>query len=551
MSYQVISRKYRPQKFDEIVGQEHISNTLRNAIKNNRVAHAYLFTGSRGIGKTTTARILSKTLNCPNSTEFNPCNECTSCKEITEGRSVNVAEIDGASNRGINEIRELRENVKYPPTGGAQYRIFIIDEVHMLTKEAFNALLKTLEEPPEHVIFIFATTEPIKIPDTIISRCQRYDFHRIPVKKIVELLKTIVTREAVNIDESILTLIAKKADGGMRDAESLLDQVISFSGDEVIFEDAQRILGLIDFEYYLELGKLIFAHDRQTLLIKAEEIFNKGVELSEFFEGFSEHFRNLLVANVSGSVEMLDLPDNARQVYREEAKQWNALDIMRIMKIISDAQINIKTALNQRTFLEYQLLRLGSIDNTVDIQSILTKLDGIDNNRPLSAGQKKNIAASTNSTKPTTREKPQKKYNIPKPAKSVVQDSKAEKPTDPSRIDTDFSLSADELNKQWKSITYQIHEERASLGAVLELSREQQLEKGILSITYSRKDKFQKNIVEKNKQYLEKKISGILKNKIKLKCSVSNNSKDNEEDRNSVDFIAKDLAQKLNGEVII
>src|SRR6056297_4147296 len=217
MSYQVISRKYRPQKFDEIVGQEHISNTLRNAIKNNRVAHAYLFTGSRGIGKTTTARILSKTLNCSNSTDFNPCNECVSCKEITEGRSVNVAEIDGASNRGIDEVRELRENVKYPPSE-ANYRVFIIDEVHMLTKPAFNALLKTLEEPPEHAIFIFATTEPVKVPETIISRCQRYDFHRIPVGTIVEQLKYIADQEEVEVDEEILTLIAKKADGGMRDA---------------------------------------------------------------------------------------------------------------------------------------------------------------------------------------------------------------------------------------------------------------------------------------------------------------------------------------------
>lgn len=389
MSYQVISRKYRPQEFGEIVGQEHISNTLRNAIKNERVAHAYLFTGSRGIGKTTTARILSKTLNCANPQDFNPCNECVSCREITEGRSVNVAEIDGASNRGINEIRELRENVKYPPTSGAKYRIFIIDEVHMLTKEAFNALLKTLEEPPPHVIFIFATTEPIKIPDTIISRCQRYDFHRIPVKSIVAMLKTIVENEKVNVDDSILTLIAKKADGGMRDAESLLDQVISFSGDEVVFEDAQRILGLIDFEYYLELGNLIRNNDRQTLLGKADEIFNKGVELSEFFEGFSEHFRNLLVANVSGSVEMLDLPNNAKMTYKDESKQWQTMDIMRIIKMISDARVNLKTAVNQRTFLEYQLLRLGSMDSTVDIQNILGKLEGVNFNQPFGTGQKK------------------------------------------------------------------------------------------------------------------------------------------------------------------
>jgi len=548
MSYQVISRKYRPQQFDEIVGQDHISNTLRNAIKNERVAHAYLFSGSRGIGKTTTARILSKTLNCANPKDFNPCNECVSCREITEGRSVNVAEIDGASNRGINEIRELRENVKYPPTGGAKYRIFIIDEVHMLTKEAFNALLKTLEEPPPHVIFIFATTEPIKIPDTIISRCQRYDFHRIPVRSIVGMLQSIVKSENVNVDDSILTLIAKKADGGMRDAESLLDQVISFSGDEVIFEDAQRILGLIDFDYYLKLGNLILNNDKQTLLNKADEIFNKGVELSEFFEGFSEHFRNLLVANVSGSVEMLDLPDNAKATYRDEAKQWNSMDIMRIMKMISDARMNLKTAINQRTFLEYQLLRLGSMDSTVDIQNLLGNLDGINFNQPVSAGQKKNITYSSAKTATPVKEPVRKTYKIPTPSKN--EEKPVEKVETSSSVKSDLSLTHEEVAKKWKDIIYIIHEDRSSIAALLELSKTHIIENGIFEITYSKKHKFQKNMVENHKEFLEKKISEILKNKIKINFHLSNNTDDEKDEQNSVNAIAKQIADKFGGEII-
>ncbi|MBN2281273.1 MAG: DNA polymerase III subunit gamma/tau [Candidatus Marinimicrobia bacterium] len=547
MSYQVISRKYRPQEFGEIIGQEHISNTLRNAIKNDRVAHAYLFTGSRGIGKTTTARILSKTLNCAHPQDFNPCNECISCREITDGRSVNVAEIDGASNRGINEIRELRENVKYPPTGGAKYRIFIIDEVHMLTKEAFNALLKTLEEPPPHVIFIFATTEPIKIPDTIISRCQRYDFHRIPVRSIVQMLQSIVKNEKVNIDDAILTLIAKKADGGMRDAESLLDQIISFSGDKVNFEDAQRILGLIDFEYYLELGNLILAHEKHILLNKAEEIFNKGVELSEFLEGFSEHFRNLLVANVSGSVEMLDLPDNAKITYREEAKKWHALDIMRIMKMIADARINLKTAINQRTFLEYHLLRLGSIDNTVDIQSILEKLDSINLSQPISAGQKKNLNPDPNTG---SQKKPgSKTYKIPAPIKKdfeVAENSKI-----PEVRDKEVSLSGEEMMKKWKDIIHFVHEEKSSVAALLELAKAYSVEQGILKIIYTKKYKFQRNMVENHKTYLEKRISEIIKSQIKINFSLSENAEDDQEDPNSVDAIARQLADKFGGEIII
>jgi DNA polymerase-3 subunit gamma/tau len=549
MSYQVISRKYRPQTFDDVIGQEHISNTLRNAIKNGRVAHAYLFTGSRGIGKTTTARILSKTLNCPNAEDYNPCNKCSSCVEITEGRSVNVAEIDGASNRGINEIRELRENVKYPPTGGAKYRIFIIDEVHMLTKEAFNALLKTLEEPPEHVIFIFATTEPIKIPDTIISRCQRYDFHRIPVKKIVELLKQIVETEKVKIDDSILTLIAKKADGGMRDAESLLDQIISFSGEEVIFEDAQRILGLIDFEYYLELSRIINDGYQPKLLMKADEIFNKGVELGEFFEGFSEHFRNLLIANVSGSVEMLDLPDNAKIQYRDEAKNWQAVDLLRLMKMISDAQVSMKTALNQRTFLEYQLLRLGNMEKTIGIQKILDKLDGIELSQPLTAGQKKNKSYTLESTATLAQEPLTKKYKLPKtntPAKAAKTVAKpAEKK---SHDGADFTLSGEELEKEWKNITYIIHEERKSLGAMLELATGEKLEKGILTISFQKKYKFQKNIVEQNLEYLQNKISELLKHKVR---PVIITDEKVTEEKNSVDSIAKEIAEIFNGEIII
>jgi len=249
MAYISFARKYRPQTFDEIIGQEHTCRTLKNAIKSGRVSHAYLFTGSRGIGKTSTARILAKALNCQNPTNYNPCNRCQNCIEITEGRSLDVSEIDGASNRGIDQIRDLRENVKYPPAN-SRYRIFIIDEVHMLTKEAFNALLKTLEEPPPHVVFIFATTEPMKVPPTILSRCQRFDFHRIPVLKIVEQLKKIANSEKVNVSDDILLLIAKKADGSLRDAESLFDQVVAFSEESPKIDEVQKLLGIIDSSYF-------------------------------------------------------------------------------------------------------------------------------------------------------------------------------------------------------------------------------------------------------------------------------------------------------------
>ena len=239
MSYVVIARRWRPQQFDEIIGQEHVSKTLSNAIANERIAHSYIFTGPRGVGKTTTARILAKALNCEKGPTATPCNDCASCKSITLGNSLDVLEIDGASNRGIDEIRNLRENIRYTPTQG-KYKIYIIDEVHMLTKEAFNALLKTLEEPPEHALFIFATTEIHKVPATILSRCQRFDFRRIPLKTIMEHLQNICTQDKIDIEEEALLQIAKKADGSMRDSQSILDQIISYSGQRVTFDDVRR-----------------------------------------------------------------------------------------------------------------------------------------------------------------------------------------------------------------------------------------------------------------------------------------------------------------------
>jgi DNA polymerase-3 subunit gamma/tau len=245
MSYIVLARRYRPQNFDELIGQSHVALTLKNALALNRIAHAYLFSGPRGVGKTSAARILAKSLDCEKRKDHSPCNTCVSCEEITKGISMDVIEIDGASNRGIDEIRNLRENVKFAPVSG-KYRIYIIDEVHMLTKEAFNALLKTLEEPPPHVIFIFATTEPYKVPLTIISRCQRFDFRRVSVNEIVKHLQYIAGKENIDVEDEALYLIAQASEGSMRDSQSLLDQAVSYSGKKIAKKDVQDFLGLTE-----------------------------------------------------------------------------------------------------------------------------------------------------------------------------------------------------------------------------------------------------------------------------------------------------------------
>src|SRR5881296_169497 len=296
--YQVLARKWRPQQFDEVVGQEHVTTTLKNAIEQNRLAHAYLFVGPRGIGKTSTARIFAKALNCVKGPTATPCDKCDNCREIAEGRSMDVLEIDGASNRGIDEVRELRDTCRYAPAR-SRFKIYIIDEVHMLTKEAFNALLKTLEEPPAHVKFIFATTEPEKVLPTILSRCQRFDLRRIPTALISQHLAHIALQEKVKIDEAALYAIARGADGGLRDAESALDQLISFCGDKIEEGDVLSMFGLAAQRQILDLSRAVLAGEVETALRELNELTRHGKDLGRLLSDLLSHFRNLLVYQVS------------------------------------------------------------------------------------------------------------------------------------------------------------------------------------------------------------------------------------------------------------
>ena len=281
MSYLVLARKWRPQSFEDIVGQEHVTRTLKNAISSERVAHAYLFTGARGVGKTSAARILAKALNCEKGPTTQPCNECTHCREIASGASVDVHEIDGASNTSVDDVRDLKEGINYLPSS-CRKKIYIIDEVHMLSTSAFNALLKTLEEPPSHVIFIFATTEPHKIPGTILSRCQRFDFKRISVRLIYDRLKGIASEEGLEISEKSLMIIAREADGGMRDAQSLLDQVISFSGSKISDEEVIDVLGVIDLALIQEAAVAVLNNDPEKCLELVGRLFTYGWDVKEF-----------------------------------------------------------------------------------------------------------------------------------------------------------------------------------------------------------------------------------------------------------------------------
>lgn len=378
MSYLVLARQWRPQVFEEVIGQRSITQTLQNAISQNRVSHAFLFSGARGVGKTSTARILAKALNCEKGPQINPCNQCTSCKEITEGISMDVIEIDGASNRGIEEIRELRENVRYAPAK-SRYKIYIIDEVHMLTREAFNALLKTLEEPPGHIIFIFATTEPHKIPATILSRCQRYDFKRIPFKEIMESLKRIVDREGIQISQRGLLTLARESEGSMRDAQSLLDQVISYGGKQIRDEDINEVLGLIDQKILSDTIEAIAEKDARRCVEIVEHLYHYGYDAQHFCQELLHYLRHLILIKVSDHSEgLIELPPEEVEGLRKQAQRFQFEQLDHLFSLLLKGEAEVAQSTFPRTMLEMVLIRMATLRPILPIDEILKKLEGLE-----------------------------------------------------------------------------------------------------------------------------------------------------------------------------
>ncbi|UYL10730.1 DNA polymerase III subunit gamma/tau [Bdellovibrio sp. SKB1291214] len=372
MSYQVIARKWRPQSFTDVVGQNHITQTLANALKNNRLPHALLFTGPRGTGKTSSARILAKALRCPNAVNFVPCNTCDSCREIATGSSVDVMEIDGASNNGVDSIRELRETVAFMPTSG-KYKIYIIDEVHMLSTSAFNALLKTLEEPPGHVIFIMATTEVHKIPQTILSRCQRFDFRRITTRQITERLKLICDQEGVPAEEEALWVIARQGDGSMRDSQSLLDQVITFANGPLTRQNVVEILGLTDRALLFETLTALVERSSQNILKVIEKISTAGFEPHLFSQDLLEMIRNLLLVKVSETqaAQILEMPDTELQALNDLSQRLSEEDIHMLFDMALKGGSDIPRAQDPRIVLEVILLRMASAPKLADLKTLL------------------------------------------------------------------------------------------------------------------------------------------------------------------------------------
>ena len=376
-TYKVSARKYRPQKFSDVSSQEFVTQTLKNAIVSKKIAHSYLLSGPRGVGKTTIARIFAKALNCPNMKDGEPGNKCYSCIEITNGNHPDVFELDAASNRGIDDVRAIQDAAKFFPIKG-KYKFFIVDEVHMLTQQAFNALLKILEEPPEYLIFILATTNPEKIPATIVSRCQRFPLVRIKIKEISENIKEIAKEEKVKIDEESLFLIAKLGDGALRDAQGIFDMAVSFCGDKIKYEELKNFLNIPDKEIYFNISKFIRDGNAKDMLTYFGEMNEKGFDLQTFYHGISEHLRDVMVVKSTGNPELLDESDSVKEKYLKESKEFSDEQIARLMKILFEAENRFKYSSNQKILFESILVELCRVNTEiVDLSVILSEIEAV------------------------------------------------------------------------------------------------------------------------------------------------------------------------------
>ena len=555
-NYIVSARKYRPTTFESVVGQEALTQTLRNAIRTNHLAHAYLFCGPRGVGKTTCARIFAKTINCLTPTaENDACNQCESCTAFNEQRSFNIHELDAASNNSVEDIRSLIDQVRIPPQIG-KYSVYIIDEVHMLSQGAFNALLKTLEEPPSYAIFILATTEKHKVLPTILSRCQVYDFSRITVADTIHHLQYVAKQEGVTVSEEALNVVAQKADGGMRDALSIFDQLVSFCGTTISYEQAIEVLNVLDTDYYFRLVDAALAGDVSSALLLLNEVLQKGFDAGHFVTGMAQHLRDVLVSKDAATAQLLETSETIRQHYQEQAKRCNAKWLFNALDVMNTCDINYRTAKNKRLTVELALIKLcrlveAPIQEVQKVQS--SGVQKVPQSNPVVAPKPTPAPKATAPAAPTPKPAPQPAAAMPSLGSmpslgnlgKISSQPKAEaqptQPTEETKAQRTNPFTADQLIDAWVGLNQHFKGEERLL-AMLSASQPTLINPELCRITVA--NPWQKQEFAK----FDKKVMDIVRNTLqndllKLQVEVA------EFDRSAKAYTAADkykLLAKLN-----
>ena len=595
MSYKVLSLKWRPQTFEDIVGQDHVTKTLINAFELERVAQGYMFTGPRGVGKTTTARILSRALNADGGPRYDFDPSTNLSLEIAEGRALDVLEIDGASNRGIEEIRNLREQIKFAPMVG-NYKVIIIDEVHMLTNPAFNALLRTLEEPPEHGKFIFCTTDIHKVPATIISRCQRFDFNRIATDTIISRLTFILDQESIDFDADSLQLIARKADGSMRDALSILDQVISFCGSEISSSKTTQALGVIPNDIFFEYTLSLLNKNGSQLLQSLDKFLSYGVPAEEVISGLSNHMKNLMYSQIEGGSDLLEINDESKKQYISHSLKWDRRDLLRSVQILTDLSSKIRRSDDPYLLLEFSSLKLLEMDKSVSIESFLVsnvsqeyssnkkekaslpadnKTDNFPNEKKYDTSLSKKIENQIQVEKSHTHSEKKENEGI-NIKTNLIKSKKADQKLNNKRAELESNLKTDNfkntedvdvedeldlnfINEKWQDFIDSIHLKKPSVASILDKSKPIGTSSSDIIIEITSSLDFHVNQIEKNRHSLNSILSEIFGYGVSFKVqkgsetetkSFGNNIKENTTDSENDEQVRDKVVDLFDGEII-
>lgn len=542
--HQALYRQYRPKIFDEVLGQNHITITLKNQIQMENIGHAYLFSGTRGTGKTSTAKIFSRAVNCLDLHEGNPCNKCEICKGILDESIMDVIEMDAASNRRIDDIRDLREKVVYPPTR-AKYKVYIIDEVHMLTQEAFNALLKTLEEPPRHLIFILATTEPEKLPQTILSRCQRFDFKRVSTQNIIKNMRDILSKLNINIDEKVLKLIARNSDGAMRDSLSLLDQCISFKGDNIEYEDAIEILGITNNDKIIDLSTSLIENDLEKSLSQIDEIIQDGKDINQFIKDIISHFRNLMIVKTSKNPkELIEIDEETMEKYLNDTKVITLDFILKALDILTVADEKAKWSTQPRIILEMATIQIVNLYGTISLEERVKKLEmGINTENqnfktPKSEDKKQENKEIDVPIKQEVEEKIETQSNTITEEKKIFEE-KTNIKEDENIIGTESldlenkAIEFANIKDNWEDIIQKIKKEKMNIYALLIEGKPISYENNMVTIGYKEPYGFHKEAVNspQNKEFVEKALTSYFGTNIVINLVMERESSNSLQDK--------------------